>query len=131
MKLKFYLIIICIFVFGCKSKVSYDGVLMHKNDLPFRGFYILDTYIFLKTSIKDEVFPDGVRYYEVIPKDNNYQDLINNLGKTVNVEGEEHVSIIAIPDISISLSEEEEESKPYLNIDYQYNLSEAKIVKVY
>ena len=132
---KKYLLLFIIFVsiFGCKNKnrVSYDGVLMHKNDLPFRGFYILDTYIFLKTSIKDEVFPDGVRYYEVIPKDNNYQDLINNLGKTVNIEGEENVSIIAIPDISIRLSEEEEESKPYLNIDYQYNLSEAKIVKVY
>ena len=92
MKLKFYLIIICIFVFGCKNKnrVSYDGVLMLQKDLPFRWYYVSHD-IFLKTSIKDEVFPD----------------------------------------ISIRLSEEDEKGKPYLDIDYQYNLSEAKIVKVY
>ena len=134
--LKKYLLLFIIFVsiFGCKHKnrVSYDGVLIRKNDLPFRGFYVFDTYIFLKTSIKDEVFPDGVRYYEVIPKDNNFQDLRNNLGKTIKIEGEEYVSKIEIPFFSIRLSEEEKkEGKPNLDIDYRYILSEAKIVKVY
>ena len=38
MKLKFYLIIICLIVFGCKKKVSYEGILIHRNDLPFRGY---------------------------------------------------------------------------------------------
>ena len=134
--LKKYLLLFIIFIsiFGCKNKnrVSYDGVLIRKNDLPFRGFYVFDTYIFLKTSIKDEVFPDGVRYYEVIPKDNNFQDLRNNLGKTIKIEGEEYVSKIEIPFFSIRLSEEEKkEGKPNLDIDYRYILSEAKIVKVY
>ena len=134
MKLKFYLIIICIFVFGCKNKnrVSYDGVLMLQKDLPFRWYYVSHD-IFLKTSIKDEVFPDGVRYYAVIPKDNNYQNFINNIGKTVKIEGEEYTAIVSIPDISIRIPEEgeEKETEPYLITDYRYDLGEAKIVKVY
>ena len=67
MKIKFYLIIICLIVFGCKNKVSYDGVLIHRDKLPFRGYALVESIperdIFLKTSISDSKFPDGVRYY--------------------------------------------------------------------
>ena len=131
---KKYLLLFIIFIsiFGCKNKNSYDGVLMLRKDLPFRWYYVSHD-IFLKTSIKDEVFPDGVRYYAVIPKDNNYQDLINNLGKTVKIEGEEYTATVLIPSLNIRLSEEgeEKETKPSLIIGYRYDLGDAKIVKVY
>ena len=82
MKLKFYLIIICLIVFGCKKKISYEGILIHRNDLPFRGYnmsYAPDNDIYLQTSKKDSNFPDGVRYYLIIPKDREYQNFKNNL----------------------------------------------------
>lgn len=132
--LKKYLLLFIIFVsiLGCKNRTSYDGVLIRKNDLPFRWYYVSHD-IFLKTSIKDEVFPDGVRYYAVIPKDNNYQNFMNNLGKRVKIEGEEYTATVLIPSLNIRLSKEgeEKETKPSLIIGYRYDLGEAKIVKVY
>ena len=90
MKLKFYLIIICLIVFGCKKKISYEGILIHRNDLPFRGYnmsYAPENDIYLQTSKKDSNFPDGVRYYLIIPKDREYQNFKNNLGRKVKVNG--------------------------------------------
>lgn len=134
--LKKYLLLLTIFilVFGCKNKVSYDGILMHRNDLPF--IYATDlSDIFLKTSINDKDFTDGVRYYRVIPKKKHSQDFFNNLGRKVTVRGEESISISGEePMVNIlppeEIPPEESEQKPYLNIN-RYNLEEAKIIKVY
>ena len=133
---KKYLLLFIIFVsiFGCKDKVSYDGVLIHKNDLPF--IYATDrSDIVLKTSMNDKDFPDGVRYYRVIPKNKHYQDFVNNLGRKVTVRGVETISIDSDTTMLNILPPgevlpEENEEKPYLNIN-KYNLEEAKIVKVY
>lgn len=92
--LKKYLLLFIIFVlvFGCKKKVTHEGVLIQRNNLPFRAYapnYAPERDIFLKTSIKDIKFPDGVRYYLIYPKDGQYQNFKNNLGKNVKVKGEE------------------------------------------
>ncbi len=133
MKLKFYLIIICIFVFGCKSKVSYDGVLIHRNDLPFKGYgvdYGLERDILLKTSMSDSKFPDGIRYYVICPKNKHYQNFKNNLGRKVTVRGEETYRI-AQGDISQHPSTPNPEEPPYYQGFDEYRLENAKIVKVY
>lgn len=133
MKLKICIIIICLIIFGCKSKVSYDGILIHRNDLPFIGYaenYLPERDIFLKTSISDSKFPDGVRYYLIIPKDGQYQNLKNNLGKMVNIEGEEYNSVtssyISIDEELINPSEKE-----ICKSLTTYYLEKIKIVKVY
>ena len=133
MKLKFYLIIICIFVFGCKSKVSYDGVLIHRNDLPFKGYgidYGLERDVLLKTSISDSKFPDGVRYYVICPKNKHYQNFKNNLGRKVTVRGGETYQIAQI-DMSYQPFPPNLEEPPYYQGFDEYRLEEAKIVKVY
>ena len=133
MKLKFYLIIICIFVFGCKSKVSYDGVLIHRNDLPFKGYgidYGLERDILLKTSMSDSKFPDGVRYYVICPKNKHYQNFKNNLGQKIRARGEETYRI-AQGDISQHPSTPNPEEPPYYQGFDEYRLENAKIVKVY
>lgn len=133
MKLKFYLIIICIFVFGCKSKVSYDGVLIHRNDLPFKGYaphYGPEEHIFLKTSISDSKFPDGVRYYFICPKNKHYQNFKNNLGGKIRARGEE-TYLIAQIDMSYQSLSPDYEGLPEYQGSVEYRLENAKIVKVY
>ncbi|WP_432631398.1 hypothetical protein [Brachyspira sp.] len=133
MRLKICIIIICLIIFGCKSKVSYDGILMHKNDLPFKGYgvdYGLERDILLKTSISDSKFPDGVRYYVICPKNKHYQNFKNNLGRKVTARGEETYQI-AQGDISQHPSTPNPEEPPYYQGFDEYRLEEAKIVKVY
>ena len=133
MKLKFYLIIICIFVFGCKSKVSYDGVLIHRNDLPFKGYgidYGLERDILLKTSMSDSKFPDGVRYYVICPKNKHYQNFKNNLGQKIRARGEE-TYLIAQIDMSYQSLSPDYEGLPEYQGSVEYRLENAKIVKVY
>lgn len=133
--LKKYLLLLTIFilVFGCKKKVTHEGVLIHRNDLPFKGYaenYLPERDIFLKTSINDIKFPDGVRYYLIYPKDGQYQDFKNNLGKKIKVKGEE---IYYLSDISINVQEfpdyvSSDKRPAYMSLD-EYRLKEAKIVK--
>ena len=132
---KKYLLLFIIFVsiFSCKDKVSYDGVLIHRNDLPFKGYapdYTPERDIFLKTSISDSKFLDGVRYYLICPKNGQYQNLQNNLGRKVTVKGEEKYRI-AQGDISQHPSTPNPEEPPYYQGFDEYRLEEAKIVKVY
>lgn len=133
MKLKFYLIIICLIILGCKSKVSYDSVLIHRNDLPFKGYgidYSAERDIFFKTSISDSKFPDGVRYYVICPKNKHYQNFKNNLGRKITARGEE---VYYYPDITRMVVENPDynpNEKVYSSLD-EYRLEEAKIVKVY
>lgn len=132
MKLKFYLIIICLIVFGCKNKVSYDGVLIHRNDMTFEYApnSIPEHDIFLKTSISDSKFPDKVRYYLIYPKDGEYQNLKNNLGRKVKVKGEEEYYY---PNITAMVEDNPnyDPNKKYYNGIDEYRLKDAKIVKVY
>lgn len=133
--LKKYLLLLTIFilVFGCKKKVTHEGVLIHRNDLPFKGYaenYLPERDIFLKTSINDSKFPDGFRYYLICPKDREYQNFRNNLGKNVKVKGEE---TYYFSDVSISIQEDPDYVSPdkrpaYMGFD-EYRLGEAKIVK--
>ena len=133
--LKKYLLLFIIFVlvFGCKKKVTHEGVLIQRNNLPFRAYapnYAPERDIFLKTSIKDIKFPDGVRYYLIYPKDGQYQNFKNNLGKNVKVKGEE---TYYFSDVSISIQEDPDYVPPdnrpaYMGFD-EYRLEEAKIVK--
>ena len=133
MKLKICIIIIFLIILGCKSKVSYDGVLIHRNDLPFTGYaphYGPEEHIFLKTSISDSKFPDGVRYYLIYPKNKHYQDFKNNLGRKVTARGEE---VYYYPDITRMVVENPDynpNDKVYSSLD-EYRLENAKIVKVY
>lgn len=136
MKFKFYIIIIClsILVFGCNKNnpALYEGTLIYTDDLPFvtYNFEIASGSIFLKTSISDSDFPDGVRYYYVIPKDEYYQDFVNNIGNKVSVSGEETTTFYApvSPDV-LPDSDYTPPEKPYLY--KMYDLREAKIVKVH
>lgn len=133
MKLKICIIIICLIIFGCKSKVSYDGVLIHRDDLPFKGYgvdYGLERDILLKTSMSDSKFPDGVRYYVICPKNKHYHDFKNNLGRKVTARGEE---VYYYPDITRMVVENPDynpNEKVYSSLD-EYRLENAKIVKVY
>ena len=133
---KKYLLLFIIFlsIFSCKEKVSYDGVLIHRNDLPFTGYaphYGPEEDIFIKTSISDSKFPDGVRYYLIYPKNGQYQNFKNNLGKRVKINGEE---VYYFPNITIMVIEnpdyEPNNKKAYESLD-EYRLENAKIVKVY
>ncbi len=135
MKLKFYLIIICLIVFGCKKKVSYEGILIHRNDLPFRGYnmsYAPENDIYLQTSKKDSNFPDGVRYYLIIPKDREYQNFKNNLGRKVKANGIELEGISYITYMVLTDPDyvDTNEKELYVGL-YHYYLEDAKIVEVY
>lgn len=133
MKLKTCIIIICLIIFGCKSKVSYDGVLIHRNDLPFKGYgidYGLERDILLKTSMSDSKFPDGVRYYLICPKNKHYQNFKNNLGQKIRARGEETYWIVQI-DMSYQPLPPDYEELPEYQGSVEYRLEEAKIVKVY
>lgn len=102
---------------------------MFKNDLPFEGYGIYSE-IFLKTSIRDDDFPDGVRYFIVNPKGKYYQDFKNNIGRNVRVRGEEKIGITSV-NYNIDIDyEQEENDKKWLNNYYSYDLNNAKIVKV-
>ena len=133
MKLKICIIIICLIILGCKSKISYDGILIHRSDLLFTGYaphYGPEEHIFLKTSISDSKFPDGVRYYVICPKNKHYQNFKNNLGRKVTVRGEETYQI-AQGDISQHPSTPNPEEPPYYQGFDEHRLENAKIVKVY
>ena len=133
MKLKICIIIICLIIFGCKSKVSYDGILIHRNDLPFKGYgidYGLERDILLKTSMSDSKFPDGVRYYVICPKNKHYQNFKNNLGQKIRARGEETYWIAQI-DMSYQSLPPDYEGLPEYQGSVEYRLEEAKIVKVY
>ena len=135
MKLKFYLIIICLIVFGCKKKFSYEGILIHRNDLPFRGYnmsYVPENDIYLQTSKKDSNFPDGIRYYLIIPKDREYQNFKNNLGRKVKANGIELEGISYITYMVLTDPDyvDTNEKELYVGL-YHYYLEDAKIVKVY
>lgn len=131
--LKKYLLLFIIFVlvFGCKKKVTHEGVLIQRNNLPFRAYapnYAPERDIFLKTSIKDIKFPDGVRYYLIYPKDGQYQNFKNNLGKNVKVKGEE---IYRVFQGNLSYDPNlppDDDIEVYMGLD-EYSLEEAKIVK--
>ena len=134
---KKYLLLFIIFVsiFGCKNKnrVSYDGVLIHRDDLPFKGYaphYGPEEHIFLKTSISDSKFPDGVRYYLIYPKNKHYQDFKNNLGRKIMARGEETYWIEQI-DMSYQSLSPDYEGLPEYQGSVEYRLENAKIVKVY
>lgn len=128
-----FIIFISIFVLGCKDKVSYEGTLIHKNDLPFVGYASSFDYperdIFLKTSISDSKFSDGVRYYLIFPKDGKYQDFKNNLGQKVKVKGEEEYNIAQV-NIYYYESPDYDGPPQYPSLN-TYCLKESKIVKVY
>ena len=133
MKLKICIIIIYLIIFGCKSKVSYDGVLIHRNDLPFKGYgidYSAERDVLLKTSMSDSKFPDGVRYYVICPKNKHYQNFKNNLGQKIRVRGEETYWIEQI-DMSYQPLSPDYEELPEYQGSVEYRLEEAKIVKVY
>ena len=133
MKLKICIIIVCLLILGCKSKVSYDGVLIHRNDLPFKGYaphYGPEEHIFLKTSISDSKFPDGVRYYFICPKNKHYQNFKNNLGRKIRARGEE-TYLIAQIDMSYQSLSPDYEGLPEYQGSVEYRLENAKIVKVY
>ena len=133
MKLKICIIIVCLLILGCKSKVSYDGVLIHRNDLPFKGYaphYGPEEHIFLKTSISDSKFPDGVRYYVICPKNKHYQNFKNNLGRKIRARGEE-TYLIAQIDMSYQSLSPDYEGLPEYQGSVEYRLENAKIVKVY
>lgn len=131
--LKKYLLLFIIFVlvFGCKKKVTHEGVLIQRNNLPFRAYapnYAPERDIFLKTSIKDIKFPDGVRYYLIYPKDGQYQNFKNNLGKNVKVKGEE---IYRVFQGNLSYDPNlppDDDREVYMGLD-EYHLEDAKIVK--
>ncbi len=138
MKIKIYIIILFLSLinFGCKQKVTnvYEGTLIHRNDLPFTCA-VDRSDIFLKTSINDSDFPDGVRYYIIFPKDGKYQDFQNNIGNKVSLDGIEAKSGLlpprpVVPDNTLpDNTPEEEKPKPYrFEI---YSLSDAEIIKVY
>lgn len=134
MKIKIYIIILFLSLinFGCKQKVTnvYEGTLIHKDDVPFSIYTFEDmSDIFLKTSINDSDFPDGIRYYRVFPKDEYYQDFQNNIGNKVSVEGKETI-IFSVPDSPDIIPGYTPPEKPYLH-NKRYDLEEAKIVKVY
>lgn len=133
MKLKICIIIICLIIFGCKSKVSYDGVLIHRDDLPFKGYgvdYGLERDVLLKTSMSDSKFPDGVRYYFICPKNKHYQNFKNNLGRKIMARGEEIYWIEQI-DMSYQSLSPDYEGLPEYQGSVEYRLENAKIVKVY
>ena len=64
MKLKFYLIIICLIIFGCKSKeeplITKEGILIEKN-----GIY----YLKVETETPPEI-------YEIIPVDRIFDNAV-------------------------------------------------------
>ena len=129
------LFVVFILVFGCKKKVSYEGILIHRNDLPFRGYimsYAPDDDIYIQTSKKDSNFPDGFRYYLIQPKDGEYQNFKNNLGRKVKVNGIE-LEGISNPTYMVLTDPDyvdTNEKELYVGL-YYYYLEEAKIVKVY
>ena len=134
---KKYLLLFIIFVsiLGCKNKnrVSYDGVLIHRDDLPFTGYgidYSAERDVLLKTSISDSKFPDGVRYYFICPKNKHYQNFKNNLGRKIRARGEE-TYLIAQIDMSYQPLPPDYEELPEYQGSVEYRLEEAKIVKVY
>lgn len=122
-----------IFIFSCnKSEEEFEGILMNHSELSF-NFSGDENNIYLKTSIKDDEFPDGVKYYYLYPEQNYYQDFKNNVGKTVIVEGKLQGKVKYIPPmINIHgddiLDKDEENSKPDIyEMEYIYP---AKIKKV-
>lgn len=129
--LKKYLLLFIIFIpiFGCKEKVSYEGTLIHRDDLPFIIYAVQKSDIFLKTSISDSKFSDGVRYYLIFPKDGKYQDFKNNLGQKVKVKGEEEYNIAQV-NIYYYESPDYDGPPQYPSLN-TYCLKESKIVKVY
>lgn len=117
------------------KKFSYEGILIHRNDLPFRGYnmsYVPENDIYLQTSKKDSNFPDGVRYYLIIPKDREYQNFKNNLGRKVKANGIELEGISYITYMVLTNPDyiDTNEKELYVGL-YHYYLEDAKIVKVY
>lgn len=71
-------------IFGCKHMGTHDGILRHKNDLPFDVIgspWLTDIFLEL-SDVKG-------KYYNIKPMDKYYQDFINNMGHKVRVRGEE------------------------------------------